>query len=702
MTTLREFAERVLFAERLEDKLAPPPPGLADHSRGRPLVTPPAPGRPADLRLAPAGGDRADFPREPQLAREQSRGHLLHFLANHELLATELMALALLKFPEAPDAFRRGLLHTLAEEQRHTQWYLDRMAAYGVSFGELPVNGFFWKAVAGMATPMDYVTRLPLTFEQANLDFSLHYRDVFQRAGDEDAAILFQNIHDDEISHVAYGLNWFRKWKEPGESDWDGFSRRLVFPLSPVRAKARRLLDHDGRRCAGLDPVFIRELDLFGGSRGRTPVVHLFNPQAETTVAGTTPDRPIQRLAEDLDLLPAFLGHREDVVLVHRRPSPEHLARLQALGMAWPELETLGPDGQLSAVSPLRTRKLGGLRPWAWSPDAESVLGPLRPGVGGSAPTGGWHPAQQPLFSKACGADILRDLDDPLAGRPVTSLAELRTARRDLAAAGHRHGVVKPAFSSSGRGFRRTELWSDADDAWAETALATHGALVVEPWLERLADFSVQAEVRPDRSLHLRGFTRLLTDERGRFQAVEASGRFTRLFPAEVARFFAGGGRGSWLESFYRDRVFPQLAARFDACGFQGAFGLDALVFRQADGSPALRAVVELNPRFTMGRVAHELRRLADSAAIVRFSLATRRSERHCPARSLPELAARLEAAHPVVTNTRGDATVITSGTVVLNDPRAAQRFLAVLTVLPGNRPSPDPSGRSEGSGSDL
>ena len=38
MTTLREFAEHVLFAKRLEDKLAAPPAGLVDDARGPALV----------------------------------------------------------------------------------------------------------------------------------------------------------------------------------------------------------------------------------------------------------------------------------------------------------------------------------------------------------------------------------------------------------------------------------------------------------------------------------------------------------------------------------------------------------------------------------------------------------------------------------------------------------------------------------------
>ena len=87
MTTLREFAEHVLFAKRLEDKLTAPPPGLVDDARGPALVTPLAPGRPPGLQLSRAGEERADFPREHQLIHEQARGHLLHFMANHELLA---------------------------------------------------------------------------------------------------------------------------------------------------------------------------------------------------------------------------------------------------------------------------------------------------------------------------------------------------------------------------------------------------------------------------------------------------------------------------------------------------------------------------------------------------------------------------------------------------------------------------------------
>ena len=82
------------------------------------------------------------------------------------------MALALLKFPNAPEKFRRGLYGILREEQEHLRLYLERMRAVGVEFGEIPVSDFFWRTISSMATPIDFVARLSLTLEQANLDYA--------------------------------------------------------------------------------------------------------------------------------------------------------------------------------------------------------------------------------------------------------------------------------------------------------------------------------------------------------------------------------------------------------------------------------------------------------------------------------------------------------------------------------------------------
>ena len=72
----RHFAERVLFSTTLEDKLLGAG-DLSDETPGGAILTPGAPGRPANLGMQRGG--RAPFPAAHQLIDEEQRGILLHF-----------------------------------------------------------------------------------------------------------------------------------------------------------------------------------------------------------------------------------------------------------------------------------------------------------------------------------------------------------------------------------------------------------------------------------------------------------------------------------------------------------------------------------------------------------------------------------------------------------------------------------------------
>jgi hypothetical protein len=89
---MREAAERILFAETLEEKLLLAPALASDDAPGKSILTPLSPGRPDELRIC-AKGVRVEFPGIHRLDDDRERGTMLHFLANHELLASELMAL---------------------------------------------------------------------------------------------------------------------------------------------------------------------------------------------------------------------------------------------------------------------------------------------------------------------------------------------------------------------------------------------------------------------------------------------------------------------------------------------------------------------------------------------------------------------------------------------------------------------------------
>lgn len=615
--TVREVAERILYGATLEEKLAPVPSDLLDEERGSAIVTPELPGRPENLQLR-RDGVRAEFPGTAGIEDDAQRGKLLHFFANHELLATELMALVLLKFPEAPAEFRAGILRTLKDEQMHTKLYLKRMAECGVEFGDLPVNGFFWNAVAPMPTPLDYVTRLSLTFEQANLDYSRGYAKVFADSGDAGTAAILERIHRDEIGHVHYGLEWFRKWKEDGRvSDWRSFLGRLELPLSAARAKGGFSFDEEGRREAGLDEEFIRELKVYRQSRGRTPNVFWFNPGGEESLV-SHPTRAAMQVARDLALLPAFLARREDVVIVPAVPSTEFLTDLLEAGIELPELVAAENIPQLAE------RKLHELRPWACTPDAQSVIDQFELGCETTA---------RALFSKATHQEFLGGLveqsDNALlcppeaVGKVVASREEVESWLEQTCAL---QCVIKAPFSTAGRDriIRGVTLpLESAEEEWIEEKLREQGVLVIEPWLERLIDFSVQYDACGDGPIKRRGIVVLENTEKGQFRSATVADRFTDFLDEGTRRaLFAGRSSRGALVEFLEDELEPALARLARDHGYEGPLGVDAFLYRDELGVLKCKPVVEINPRFTIGRVAVELARFRSDQGSIQLTIA--------------------------------------------------------------------------------
>jgi uncharacterized ferritin-like protein (DUF455 family) len=711
---LRDFAEQILFATTLEGKLRTPD-LVTDDRPGSPLLTPQAPGRPTELRFKPQGSGKGDFPRVHRLEREHERGRLLHFFANHELLATELMALALLRFPDAPAAFRRGVWQTLKDEQLHTRLYVQRMRQCGIEFGELPVSGYFWRSVAPMESPLDYVAGLCLTFEQANLDFCRYFARGFQAVGDSVTAGLLDRIYRDEIGHVAYGLKWFRRWKNPNQTDWEAFCRQLKFPLSPQRAKGLAL-NVEGRRAAGFDQAFIAELNVYSQSKGRTPSVFVFNPFTEGYIAhgnSFTPAKHQAMLAGDLANLPQFLCRSDDIVLVAKRPSVEFLSGVKQAGFPLAEFVEL-KEGRIDPASSLCERKLGGLRPWAWGPDSLELLQPLFAKVTGERRNAGqrFNDGIARLYSKAWSADFLRtvlarsrqghETHSPEAespGLPAPAAAEswlctedevgvavdtLEGALEAIAAIrrrGHHRVVAKEAQGLAGHNAIR--LWEPqvlaAQQRWLAHALQDGRQVVVEPWLERELDFSIQLEMGP-RSLKLCGYTGLINDRKGQFQANWAAANYDRRMPANVAILFREpadiSGR---LQRLYGD-IFSLLEAELQSIGFVGPVGIDAFVYRTPQGSFRLKPVVEINPRYTMGRLTLELMRQTCPGGYGLFRLVSRAQARAEGFADFAAYARSLSERFPL--RLEGEpAPRIREGALCLNDPGQAQVCLATFQV---------------------
>lgn len=691
---LRDFAEQVLFARTLEEKLQRLE-DVTDARPGRAIAVPTAPGRPAELLFKRTRSERADFPGVDRLEQERERGQLLHFFANHELLATELMALVLLRFPDAPSDFRRGVFNTLKDEQMHTRIYIQRMKECGIEFGALPVNGYFWRAVSTMESPMDYVSALCLTFEQANLDFARHYADTFRKVGDDASARLLDKICRDEIGHVAYGLKWFRRWKNPDENDWDAFCRQLKFPLSPQRAKGT-ILNIAGRRAAGLDPAFIAQLEVYSHSRGRAPNIFVFNPFTEGRIArgaAFTPTRHQARLVEDLTNLPQFLSRRDDMILVSRQPSLDFLQTLKRAGFALPEFQEL-KRRRIDPGSDLQKRKLGRLRPWAWGPESLELFEPLVEQVTGEqrSPQQRYNEGIAELYSKAWSAQLLRRLLDQHpaeswlctredVGVEVETLQDALDAIDGIRQRGHHPVIVKMAHGLAGQNAIR--LWErsllDSHQRWLTKAIAQGNRLIVEPWLERQHDFSIQLEMSEE-GLKLRGYTGLINDRKGQFQANWAESHHHRRIPsAVVALFKQPADISRRILNLYLD-LFGRLEKELRKVDYVGPLGIDAFVYRTAEGLCRIKPIVEINPRYTMGRLTVELMRQACPGRSGLFQLVNRSMLTKGGFADFDSYAHTLTKEHPL--RLEGDPVArISEGVVFLNDPARAQVVLATFHV---------------------
>ncbi|QQL44913.1 DUF455 family protein [Sulfuriroseicoccus oceanibius] len=610
---LREFAQRVLFATTLEEKLAGPPAGdpITDNDPGGAIAGSPTPGRPADLRMH-RSGEKINFPKDPTLIDEEKRAILLHFFANHELLAVELMALVLLKFPDAPKRFRKGIYNTLREEQAHTKWYTSRMQQCGVHFGDFPVSGMIWEQISTMETPLDYVSRLSLTFEQSNLDYSKHYSEVMTQAGDTATAKILGRIYRDEISHVGYGLHWFRHWKDEKDNDWQAFKKQLRFPMSPIRAKAHGNVpfNAEGRLRAGLEQSFIDELEVFGRSRGRTPDVYWFNPGCEAEMVNAE-SKGLSALARDAELLPIAFTHADDVLLVKQEPSLKHLAYLQKNGFNLPEI--------ITSTRELDDRKLRNLKPWGWSPTAEQTIGALHSqcrGADEQARRAADHNTASTLAKELTltaqqrwneQTDQAR-LEIGCVGTAHETIESLAAHAARLRAEGHESLVMKSNYGAAAQGNQCLFDGTPVEKAhgWIERQLAAGQSIILEPWRDKVFEYSAHFDRSAPGVVRFQGFTRIHTNRRGQWKASEAGAKFGTGLTPELAAFLHA--RHGALHA-HQSSMPALLNDLLEPLGYFGPVGIDAFVWRDTGGELRNQLIVEINCRHTMGRTALELRR---------------------------------------------------------------------------------------------
>lgn len=611
--TVHEYCRSILESGDLEAKLRPPVQGNGsplDDSHPGPSLVLDAPVRATDLRMH-SGSER--LPALGLLRETPARIVTLSRFANHELQAVELFAWALLVWPEMPKELRTAFLRNIDDEQRHFRMYQARLQELGADFRDVPLSNYFWRnAPAILASQKGipaFLCAVGLTLEQANLDFSLRYRDAFLRAGDEASAAACQTIHDDEINHVRLAYTWLNRMKPTQESDVEAYSKNVPFPFSASRAKGRGF-DFDGRRKAGLSEAMIEHVRtarayeqtyssqcsgalLFpnlGAEEGESWQEMRFRPEIERVVSlwrllfgrdGRVLNDPCPH---ETKVWPAALCDKvvDTAAASEVVPPTKAFAWLEDSGRVVPwlstqEVETYCAQRKLRLAAP----------PWqtvVTIHDKAFAQRMARKHELDSHELQSWIHIFEPEILRE-GRQAVCEIESIVANWP-------QWARADF--------TLKPRFGSSGRG-RVRGLDGKIALASPEVALerfALRGGAILEPWFSRIQDFSVQ--------LHI--------SELGEIEILAVLCQ--DLTPAGLYR----GHRGvvTYEQEIRSGSVFDdeliakamRIAREVFELGYTGPCGMDAFSYRDAEsGETKLRSVVEWNARFTTGTIATGLLR---------------------------------------------------------------------------------------------
>ena len=190
-------------------------------------------------------------------------------------------------------------------------------------------------------------------------------------------------------------------------------------------------------------------------------------------------------------------------------------------------------------------RKLGGLRPWAWSPDASALFKDLAGDVSPNVPWQWREPLPPEWLSKEIGIRLEKVLglsDTVKLYRDADEAWEAIEARLDASQV-----LAKALFSRAGQGHKRINRDSpgEATRNWLRNTIAAHGGVTIEPWLERVTDFSALYEMDATGGVELIGLTVIENDAAGRYTGTRVGPKWANLLPPEVAAFL------EWLKTDY-------------------------------------------------------------------------------------------------------------------------------------------------------
>ncbi|ATE67493.1 ferritin-like domain-containing protein [Rhizorhabdus dicambivorans] len=152
------------------------------------------------------------MPKRGKAGSERARIAMLHALAHIEYVAIDLAFDLAGRFgAHFPPRFVDEWIQVGAEEAMHFALLERRLNAYGARYGDLPAHDGLWEAAEETAAdPLARLAIVPMVLEARGLDVTPSLISRFEAAGDMRSGRILRRIAEDEVGHVAAGVDWFR------------------------------------------------------------------------------------------------------------------------------------------------------------------------------------------------------------------------------------------------------------------------------------------------------------------------------------------------------------------------------------------------------------------------------------------------------------------------------------------------------------
>ncbi len=401
--------------------------------------------------------------------------------------------------------------------------------------------------------------------------------------------------------------------------------------------------------------------------------IYFFNPTCDFAIANGSPNwqpnQLLQKMEEDLDLLPAYLAASDDGILLYNYPSDLFLEDFRKTEFKFPCFIQRNKQNQISQ------NRIRNIKPWGWSPAAHKqteYLKNLCSDEFSISPVFNWNPEIKHFYSRSFSASVLAEVLKNLNTEnilPINYQPKVCKTETDVENALASWGklMLKAPWSSSGRGLQPITKTSIHEKVWEKIngIIRDQGFVLAEPLLNKVHDLAFLFELKKG-IIRFTGTSHFFTDKNGKYEGNYLNGASKPDFDKVIN--FTNRKQAQILPELIRVLQNSKLPAVYE-----GPFGVDMLIYSDNNDELFINPCLEINLRYTMGFIALNIEKMLAEKSKGVFRIF------YEPGKSFFSFSNEMRTKHPlIITESK-----ILSGFLALTEPTPEKKFGAYLLAEP-------------------